>query len=145
MNRGTGGWCWLQPVCVCSQAGCCCCCCHSAPLLCLRNRGSVRNEGPPRSPLLSAPARMACRTCSCWGSRSDAANHTCRRKSPGKGLPAPARLRGRKTVKGGFQVGRPGQCKAVCDKGHLWWLWCYLKKKGEKSEPFICNTVFFLK
>lgn len=130
MNHGRGGWCWLQPVCICSQAGWCCC--HSAPLPCPQSHGSVRNEGRPRSPLLSAPARMACRTCSCWGSRSDAANRTCRQKSAGRGLPPPARLQGRKTVKGGFQVGRPGQRKAVCGKGHLWWLWFYLEKKRKK-------------
>lgn len=139
MSHGTGGWCWTQPACICAQPGCCCCsqggCCRSAPPLCLQSHGSVRNAGSPRSLLPSAPTRPAGGTHSCWDSQSDAASHTCQRKSVGRGLPPADWLQGR-TVRRGFGLvqGHPGQHKAVCDEGRLWWLWCYLIKKTNKTK-----------
>lgn len=129
-SRGTGGWCWPQPACICAQPGYCCCsrgsCCHSAPPPCLQSHGSVRNAGSPCSLLPSAPTRPAGGTHSCWDCRLDAVSHTCRQRSAELAL-LPADWQERRTVRRGFWLqGHLGQRKAVRDDGRWWRLWCHL-------------------
>lgn len=79
-SRGTGGRCRSRPACVCARPACCC---RSAPLRCLRSRGSVRNAASPRSRTPPAPTRPDGGTRSCLGCRSGAGSRTCRPRSAG--------------------------------------------------------------